>query len=156
MPIYSYFYMICQLISIEDFFIQKMQDAPCQEATKAYIVNTFVGFKRTQSGNEFNALDLSDKSITIEYHRAQMESNFERYQQIGDWILFSSAMFPESFVVSSDYYDSIARLSYYKCYQIVNKQWKLFEELADNFPNVVKHLHAEMGASHTSNPLMKL
>lgn len=148
--------MVFQLIGIKDFFIQKMQNAPCQEITKAYIVDTLVGFKRTQAGNESKSTDLSGQSITLEFHQAQIEHNFERYQQVGDWILFSSTMFPESFVVSSDYYNSIASMSYYKCHQIL-KQWELFEELADKFPAVVKYLHDEMqGASYcTSNHLKK-
>ena len=144
-------------MSIREFFKEKVQNIPCHEDTKAYIVSTFVGFKRTVPGSEASSKDLSDKSITIEYIQAQEERSFERYQQLGDWILFNNAMFPESLVVSDEYYSSIARLSYYKCYQIVNREWKLYEELADNFPTVVRHLHVEMSpSSYEPSTLLKI
>lgn len=131
--------MVYLLTSLENFFIDKVKCIPCQEDTKAYIVSTFVGFKKCEPSH-----NLHRKSITLEYNKAQLEHSFELYQQIGDWILFIKSMYPESLDASGEYYDSIARLSYYKCYRIVNKQWKLYEELADKFPLVVKHLHDEM------------
>ncbi len=131
--------MVYLLTSLEKFFVDKVKCIPCQEDTKAYIVSTFVGFKKCEPNQ-----NLYGKSITLEYNKAQLEHSFELYQQIGDWILFIKSMYPESLNVSGEYYDSIARLSYYKCYRIVNKQWRLYEELADKFPLVVKCLHAEM------------
>jgi hypothetical protein len=130
--------MVYLLTSLEKFFADKVRCVPCQEDTKAYIVSTFVGFKKYEPKN-----NLHSKSITLEYNKAQLEHSFKLYQQIGDWILFAKSMYPESLTASGEYYDSIARLSYYKCYGIV-KQWKLYEELADKFPLVVKHLHDEL------------
>jgi len=34
---------------------------------------------------------------------------------------------------AGDYYENIARLSYYSCYKMVNRQWVLYQELADQF-----------------------
>jgi hypothetical protein len=131
--------MVYLLTSLEKFFVDKVRYIPCQEDTKAYIVSTFVGFKKCEPSH-----NLHGKSITLEYNKAQLEHSFKLYQQVGDWILFSKSMYPESLTASGEYYDSIAQLSYYKCYRIVNRQWRLYEELADKFPLVVKHLHDEM------------
>ena len=30
------------------------------------------------------------------------------------------------------YYQDIARLSYYSCYRLINKQWDVYNELSDN------------------------
>jgi hypothetical protein len=130
--------MIHEVNSIEKFFIEKVNSVPCQEDTRAYIVSIFVGFYASDHK------DFSKDSLTLEYAKAQSEYNFELFQQIADWILFVKTMYPKSLVVSNEYYDTLARLSYYKCYRILDRQWKLFEELADRFPIVVKHLRAEM------------
>lgn len=119
--------------------MDKVSRLPCQEDTKAYIVSTFISFKQYDPKN-----NLYGKSITLEYNKAQLEHSFELYQQVGDWILFTKSIYPESLTASGEYYNSIAQLSYYKCYNIVNKQWKLYQELADKFPLVVNHLFCEM------------
>jgi hypothetical protein len=48
---------------------------------------------------------------------------------------------------SKDYYDTIARLSYYSCYKIINKQWRLFEELADNFPVIETQVKQKLNSA---------
>jgi hypothetical protein len=131
--------MVYILTSLESFFVDKVRHIPCEEDTKAYIVSTFVGFKKCEPDH-----NLYGKSITLEYNKAQLEHSFELYQQVGDWILFTKSMYPESLTASEEYYDSIAQLSYYKCYRIVNKQWQLYKELATKFPIVVKYLRDEM------------
>jgi len=45
---------------------------------------------------------------------------------------------------SRDYYQTIARLSYYSCYKLINKQWKLFEELSDNFPKLERQVKTKL------------
>lgn len=97
--------------------------------TSAYIKGVF---------NEFiykKEKDLSKDSITLKYIEAKNNLSFKDFQNIGDWILFSKIILPQS-IISEEYYDTIARCSYYKCYLILNKQWILFEELADKFPEL--------------------
>ena len=126
------------IISLEDFFAEKVKNVPCEKETKAYLISTFTNFKQTTG-------DFSKDSVTLKYIQAQSEYNFELYQQIADWILFIKATFPKAQNASDDYYNTIAQLSYYKCYKMLNGEWKLFEELADRFPVVVKHLNLHDG-----------
>ena len=127
-------------INLEDFFTKKVKNLPCQKTTKAYIISIFSKYQTTKN-------DLSKKSITLEYLQAKLEYSFERFQNIGDWLFFSKAIFPESLNnASEEYYDSVAQMSYFKCYKII-KQWVLFEELSDRYTDLTKHLRDEIQAS---------
>lgn len=116
--------------SLNEFFIQKVKDLPCQNNTKSYIVQLMS-----------KPIDLSKESITLAFAKAKSNYDFAGFQAIGDWLLLTKTAFPKHLRnASSEYYDAIAQNAYYTCYRIVNKQWVLFEELADFFPEIVKKL----------------
>ena len=116
------------------YFQDKCENLNCQETTKAYIVSTLV----TMRGSK----DLSNKSLTLIYIEAKTKHNFTTYQELADWILFTRSLFPEYLQNASlDYYDALAQDSYFKCYLILEKKWKLFEELADTFPKIADNLN---------------
>lgn len=118
--------------SLDVFFSQKVKELDCKESTQSYITQIF---SRPKS-------ELIDKSVTILYSEAKFSYSFEQYQNLADWILFAKSLYPEHLNdASEDYYYAIAQNSYYKCYLIMQKKWIIFEELADKFPYLVKHLH---------------
>jgi hypothetical protein len=113
--------------NVNNYFNEILSDISCQQDTKAYIVSIYDKYKS-------NAPDFSKKSITVLFAEAKYTHDFVTYQNIGDWIFFANTLTPGHLkYASKDYYDTIAQLSYYSCYRLINKQWKLFEELADNF-----------------------
>lgn len=113
--------------TIEKFFEDKLQDLKCEASTKAYIISIYVKYKKAD-------FDLSKDSVGLLFLQARTKSNFLLYQNLGDWIFFCNTMAPGHLKnASKDYFDNIAKLSYYSCYKLINKQWKLFEELSDNF-----------------------
>lgn len=118
--------------SLDEFFSRKIQTIPnCNQNTKSYITSIFVNPKD----------DLSNQSITLVYAQAIANYRFDLFQKIGDWLLFVKSMYPQSLNgASSEYYDTLAQCSYYKCYRIVNRQWPIFEELADTFPYLVNYM----------------
>lgn len=112
---------------ITNFFDELLLGIECHNDTRAYIVSIYGKFKTTQ-------FDLSKDSVTLLFAQGRNNQDFLAYQNLGDWIFFINTMAPEHLrYASKDYYDTIARLSYYSCYKLINRQWKLFEELADNF-----------------------
>lgn len=116
--------------NITDFFDEILSDLQCHRDTKAYIVSIYGKYKSAD-------FDLSKDSISLLFAQARNKHDFLSYQNLGDWIFFSNTMVSRHLkFASKDYYDTIARLSYYSCYKIINKQWKLFEELADDFNNL--------------------
>jgi hypothetical protein len=112
--------------NITNFFEVLLSDIKCHPDTRAYIVSIYGKYKTAE-------YDFSKDSITLLYAQAREKQDFLIYQNLGDWIFFSNTIAPNHLkFASKDYYDTIARLSYYSCYKLINKQWKLFEELSDN------------------------
>jgi hypothetical protein len=113
--------------NITNFFEEALADIKCQGDTRAYIVSIYGKYKSAE-------FDLSKDSITLLFAQARHKQDFLTYQNLGDWIFFANTIAPNHLKSGSkDYYDTIARSSYYSCYKLINKQWKLFEELSDNF-----------------------
>jgi hypothetical protein len=112
---------------INSFFEELLIDVPCQQDTRAYIVSIYDKYKTAD-------FDLSKDSVTLLFAQGRSKQDFLTYQNLGDWIFFANTIAPNHLQhASKEYYDTIARLSYYSCYKLINRQWKLFEELADNF-----------------------
>lgn len=113
--------------NIIEFFEQQLRDLNCQHDTKAYIIGIYGKYKNS-------CFDLSKDSITLLMAQGRNNQDFSTYQKLADWIFFSNTIAPNHLQrASKDYYDTVARMSYYTCYRLINRQWKLFEELADNF-----------------------
>lgn len=113
--------------NITIFFEEMLTDLNCQKETRAYIISIYAKYKSA-------SFDLSKDSITLLFSQAKNQQDFLTYQNLGDWIFFSNTLMPAHLkYASKDYYDTIARISYYSCYKLINKKWKLFEELSDNY-----------------------
>jgi hypothetical protein len=113
--------------NISSFFDELLINLRCQRDTKAYIVSIYGKYKTAE-------FDLSKDSVTLLFAQARNKQDFLTYQNLGDWIFFANTIAPKHLqAASKDYYDTVARLSYYSCYKLINREWKLFEELADNF-----------------------
>jgi len=125
--------------NLTSFFDELLIDMECQRDTKAYIVSIYTKYKTAE-------FDLSKDSVTLLYAQGRTKQDFLTYQNLGDWIFFANTMAPEHLRnASKDYYDTVARLSYYSCYRLINRQWKLFEELADNFLVLEKEVKEKLG-----------
>lgn len=105
------------------FFETILKDLNCKNETRAYIVSIFLKYQNSN-------FDLSDRSITIEFFEARNIYNFEKFQNLGDWIFFYNSVFDNS---NKKYFDEIGKESYAYCYKIV-KQWELFNELSVKLP----------------------
>jgi len=130
--------MLITKINLLDFLNQKLETVSCQNDTKAYITSIF---KRYTSA-EF---DFSQESVTLLYAEARERQDFSGFQNIGDWLFFSESMFPASLNgASEDYYHTLARSSYYRCYTLISRKWRLFEELSDNYQYLVTQTKTAM------------
>lgn len=125
--------------NLTTFFDEVLAELPCQSDTKAYIVSVFAKYKNPE-------YDLSKDSVTLTFSQARDKQDFSTFQNLGDWIFFSKTFVPASLHhASEDYYDTVGRLSYYSCYKLINRQWKLFEEMADNFVILEKETRTLLG-----------
>jgi len=124
--------------NINNFFEELLADIKCQPTTRIYITSIYGKYKTAD-------FDLSKDSVTLLFAQARNKHDFLTYQNLGDWIFFSNTMAPSHLHdASRDYYQTIARLSYYSCYKLINKQWKLFEELSDNFPKLERQVKTKL------------
>lgn len=120
--------------NISIFFNELISDIKCHRDTKAYIVSIYTKYKTSEH-------DLSKHSVSLQFTQARQKQDFLTYQNLGDWILFSNTIHPQHLkFASKEYYDTIAQLSYYSCYKLINKKWPLFEELADQFPYIEEEI----------------
>ena len=92
----------------------------CSREAVAYIVDVLANKHIVQKG-----------SIVLAFAEAKTTGKFVSYQEIGDWSLFLHSTFKPT---HDDVQVTLARLSYYACYRMLRKEWKLYEELADQFP----------------------
>ena len=130
--------LIAPVLSIGSFFEEKFQSLSCRDDTKAYIVNTF---KRYRLADQ----DLSRQSITLLFSAARQHQNFAEFQNIGDWLFVAETMFPASLAGASiEYYQTLARISYYTCFNLLNRKWVLYQELADCYPEIVAETKCRM------------
>lgn len=125
--------------NVTNFFEEILNDLKCHRDTKAYIIGIYGKYKTAE-------FDLSKDSVTAVFSQARSNQDFSTYQNLGDWIFFANTIAPTHLqFASKDYYDTVARLSYYSCYRLINRQWKLFEELADSFPQLEARVKKKLG-----------
>lgn len=112
---------------VEGFFRRTIKMPNCNKYTQTYIIDIFVDSVRGEN-------DLSNQSLTLLYKQAIETASFEKFKNIGDWLFFIRSIYPEHLTgASEEYYENLARSSYYTCYTMLNRQWVLYEELADQF-----------------------
>ena len=88
---------------LNTYFYDLFKELKCQEETKSYIVSVFTKFKKSEE-------DLSPDSITILYFDARTKQDFSKFQQLGDWIFFTSSIAEQyNRHASKVYYDTIRR-----------------------------------------------
>lgn len=117
-------------MDLNNFFSKELERLDCDDTTKAYIVSIFTKYKHSE-------FDYSKESITLLFADAKKTHNFALHQTLGDWLFYSFALYPEHLNnASPEYYRSVGQLSYYSCYRLMNRQWKLFENLADGFDDL--------------------
>lgn len=124
--------------NITKFFDELLNDVKCHRDTRAYITGIFSKYQKADC-------DLSQSSLTLLFCQARDTHNFSIYQNIGDYIFFVESIAPQYLQsASKDYYDSLARTSYYTCYRLINKQWKVYEEMADSFPTLKQQVKEKL------------
>lgn len=109
------------------YFEELLSPLDCEPETRAYIAGIFAKYR-------FADDDLSKDSLTLRFMQAKEKQDFYGFQNIGDWIFFSNVLAIKHLNNASiDYYQTLAANSYYSCFRLINKKWKLFEQLADDF-----------------------
>jgi hypothetical protein len=136
---------------LNKYFSSLLEELDADDDTKAYIIGVLDRFKSA-------SIDYSKDSLTTIYAAARFRQDFLIYQQLGDWLFFCNSICPEHLnSASKDYYILIGRSSYNSCYKLLNRQWKLYEQLADQFEylseetrSLIRENQTPLGKSETS------
>ena len=121
--------------SLNEFFSEQLRALNCHEDTRSYIIGALSKYQH----NEF---DLSGVSLTLLYIEAQSKMDFETFQNLGDFVFMSASIFPNSLnAASPDYYYALGSNSYLRCYKLINKQWKVYRTLAEDFIPLVSKVN---------------
>jgi hypothetical protein len=119
--------MIVRYENLAKYWDEKLLKLKCNEIARAYITNILTQYSTTK-------YDLSTDSLTFVYSKAKQEQNFKKFQTLGDYIFWAESIFPGALTAASkEYYHSLARLSYYSCFRLINRKMDVYEFLADEF-----------------------
>lgn len=121
---------------LDDWFAERLQDLRCREDTRAYVTGVLAGFRLDG--------DMSRQSVVLAYADAREKGDFAAFQRIGDWVLWVDAMHPHFIKDNREVIETIGRLSYYTCHRIMQRQWVLYEELADDLPRIAHGVRCKL------------
>lgn len=113
-----------------------VNDLPATRATKAYISGLFLA----QSGAR--GVDLSKTSLTLAFQQARETYDFEKSQQLGDYVLWILSWYPQAVAAHRTLVETFGRLSYAHCFKRV-PTWRVYEELADQLAVFAVKLHQQ-------------
>ena len=113
-------------------YFDQILDINCERSTKAYIVKTL-----SKPTKEYQ------HSIALAFSQAQSTHRFESYQAIGDWILIRNSIIAPKEEYQELHY-VVGSICFYHCYKLLNREWKLYEELADNLSSIINQLQSSL------------
>jgi hypothetical protein len=122
---------------MDGWFADRLKGLPHSPEVVAYVVGVLG--KRRWDGE-----DLSNRSLLLTYQAATLVNDFVGFQRIGDWVLFVGSVHPSHFNGVHDFVENIGRLSYNRCFRLMGKQWRLYQELADELPSLVARVHSRL------------
>jgi hypothetical protein len=122
---------------LEDWFCRHLEGVEASPDARAYLVSLFSSMRSTRD-------DMSRESIVLAFAEARTTGEFQKFQRIGDWVVWGMSFAPESFETKEVVID-LGRLSYYACWRMTNKEWRVYEELADDLPRLTKDMRRRLG-----------
>jgi hypothetical protein len=127
--------------ALHAFFEERLRELECEEEIKAYVIATLAKYKQS-------FIDYSNEPITLVYARAQNNQDFKTFQDIGDYLLMVSGVYPEHLKnASKGYYYSVAQMSYYNCYKLLHRKLKVYELMADRFIDISTQINISLKIS---------
>ena len=112
--------------SAEHWFVERLESLPQSPEVKAYAVGVLNKFARSANG------DMSTQSMVLAFADAKWSGNFEQFQRLGDWALWTTSFS----TVTDDIVLMLGRNSYDACYHILRQQCKVYQDLSRNLTSL--------------------
>lgn len=125
---------------LDRWFASRLEPLKFGADTKAYVTGVL-------SRLQVNDMLVHD-SIVLAFDDARRTGGFAEFQRIGDWVLWVDALHPSFIAEHHEVVESIGRLSYYACHRLMRGQWPVYEELADQFPAIVRGVRYSVNSAH--------
>lgn len=130
---------------LEDWFGERLQGMEASDPVRAYVTAVFSSMKSAQD-------DMSRDSVVLAYSSARDKGDFAGFQRVGDWTLWVMTFAPES-VCEKQLVVDLGRLSYYSCWRLMRKEWEVYEELADDLPDIFRRARRSLRLGPGARPL---
>jgi hypothetical protein len=128
--------MTMKVISdLRSWFFSAVKDAPVSDMARVYVIDVMARPER---------VDMSTESIVLARAKAV---TFVDHQRIGDWALWIGAFHPTHEHIQVT--EAIGRMSYHSCYRLLGRRLRVYEELADQLPSIVNHLHVRLNETRS-------
>lgn len=122
---------------LDNWFADQLVDLNCSPTAKAYITGVL-------SARNTDFVMSKRESIVLAFYSAKENGNFATFQKIGDWVLWVDSINPAFIKNHHEITETIARLSYFSCHRMLKGTWPIYEELADNLPQIVKDVRCKI------------
>lgn len=119
----------------EDWFVERIGDLPHSPEVKAYVVGVLVKFVTAP-------ITLASDSVVLAYADARFSGDFVKFQDLGDSILWTCSIVPTP--DTSSVLETIGRLSYETCHNLLKGQWEVYRDLSRNLMDLTKQVHARI------------
>lgn len=122
---------------LDDWFIERLANIDYSEMAKAYVAGVLSSVKTT-------SVFSRHESLVLAFDTAKRTNSFELFQRIGDWVMWAEVMDPDIIEEHRSVTEATAQLSYYACSKILQNQWPVYVELANNLPELVVAVRAQI------------
>lgn len=119
-----------------DHFVEMVNPLTVRETTKAYLVGLFLELTKVQG--------FRQDSIVLAYAGACATGRFEKFQELGDWSLWTMAFFPKYHAGNQAIVIDLGRRSYDTCWRLLRGQWDVYAELSELFPVIVRDISKQI------------
>jgi len=121
------------VIELDEWFSSRLKKMHRSPEIIAYVCGVLKSLANPGEKDVF-----ANRSIVLAFQDASLKGDFTSFQQIGDWVLWIDTIMPEHLDGNREAIESIGRMSYRSCNRILRGQWRIYEELADELPEIAK------------------
>lgn len=123
---------------LRDWFDASLKGIECSPEVRAYVIDVLAH----QGGEQVTG------SIVLKLNEIRYTGDFRAHQKLGDWVLWSAAVTPDS---HRDVTFHVGSVCYATCHRILRHAWPLYEELSSEFPRITLAVTKRLKSTSGSN-----
>lgn len=129
-----------RVVRLDTWFAEVIRGVHCSADTRAYIAGVLTDFKSAE------VMLNPTTSLVVSMAHARCSGDFAAFQRLGDHVLWLGSFCPES-IGDRELTETIGRSAYFTCYQLLDRRWRCYEELADTLPSIINDVRSRCRSS---------